>query len=107
MQTEHLISLLSATGRPVDTGWLRRSAWLGAAAALAVTLVLVVALLGTRRDLADALMTLPVLAKFAFGGGLAATALILFQRSLRPGLAARPLLPLTALPIALVCSPPS
>lgn len=102
MQTEHLISLLSATGRPVDTGRLRRSAWLGAAAALAVTLVLVVALLGTRRDLADALMTLPVLAKFAFGGGLAAAALILFQRSLRPGLEARPLLPLTALPIALV-----
>ncbi|TAJ31448.1 DUF1109 domain-containing protein [Bosea sp. (in: a-proteobacteria)] len=102
MQTEHLISLLSATGRPVDTGWLRRTAWLGAAAALAATLVLVVSLLGTRRDLATALTTLPVLAKFAFGGSVAAIALVLFQRSLRPGLPARPLLVLVVLPVALV-----
>lgn len=101
MQTDHLISVLSAAGRPVDTGWLRRAAWLGAAAALAVTIALVVWGLGTRRDLATALMTVPVLAKFAFGGSVAASALTLFQRSLRPGVPARPMLPLIALPIAL------
>jgi hypothetical protein len=102
MQTDDLISLLSASNQPVDTGWLRRATWLGALGALMLTAVLVVSTLGARRDLAGALMTVPVIAKFLFGFSLAAIALTLFQRSLRPGTRARPLLPLVALPVGFV-----
>lgn len=102
MQTDDLISVLSASNGPVDTGWLRRATWLGALGALMLTVVLVVSTLGVRRDLAGALMTVPVIAKFLFGSSVAVIALILFQRSLRPGTRARPLLPLIALPVGVV-----
>ncbi len=57
---------------------------------------------GPRLDLAAAVMTLPVLAKFALGASVAGLALIAFQRSLRPGRAAADLLALALLPIAAV-----
>lgn len=102
MQTDDLISLLSASNQPVDTGWLRRATWLGALGALMLTAVLVVSTLGVRRDLVGALTSVPVIAKFLFGSSIALIALTLFQRSLRPGMRARPLLALIALPIVLV-----
>jgi hypothetical protein len=102
MQTDDLISLMTASHRPVDTRWLRRVTWLCALAALAVTAVLVLLVLGARHDLASAWLTVPVVAKALFGAGVAGIALTLFQRSLRPGLKPGRYLPLVAVPIALV-----
>jgi hypothetical protein len=102
MKTDELISLMAAGHQPVDTGRLSRAAWLAAAAALALTMVVVVETLGMRPDLAAALRTVPVIAKIAFGAALAAIALVMFQRSLRPGLQPRRLLPLAAIPIVLI-----
>jgi hypothetical protein len=102
MQTDDLISLMTASHRPVDTGWLRRITWLGALAALAITAILVLSVLGARHDLASAWLTVPVLAKALLGAGVAGIALPLFQRSLRPGLKPGRYLPLVALPIAIV-----
>lgn len=102
MQTEHLISLLSATGRPVNSGWLRRAAWLAGMLGLVLTSAVVAIWLGARPDLATALTTPPVIAKFAFGAGVAGIALVLFERSLRPGLQVRALLPWFAVPAALL-----
>jgi len=99
MQTNDLISLMSASNRPVDTGWLRRATWLCALAALAVTAGLLLLTLGARPDLARAWMTLPVIAKAALGAGVATIALVLFQSSLRPGLKPLRRLPLVALPL--------
>lgn len=99
MQTNDLISLMSASARPVDTGWLRRATWLCALAALPATAGLVLLTLGTRPDFASAWMTLPVIAKAAFGASIATIALVLFQRSLRPGLKPARRLPLIALPL--------
>lgn len=102
MQTDDLISLLSAASQPVDTRWLRRATWLGALGALMLTIVLVASALGVRHNLSDVLMTVPVIAKLAFGASVAAIALTLFERSLRPGTRAQRLLPLIALPVGLV-----
>lgn len=102
MQTDDLISLMTAGHRPVDTGWLRRVTWLCTLAALAVTALLVLLVLGARRDLAVAWLTVPVIAKVLLGASVAGIALSLFQRSLRPGLRPRRFLPLVALPIVAV-----
>lgn len=99
MQTDDLISLMSASSQPVDTGWLRRTSWLGALGVLAVTAGLVLLTLGSRPDLASAWTTLPVIAKAAFGASVAAIALVLFQSSLRPGLKPARRLPFFALPL--------
>ena len=99
MQTDDLISLMSASSLSVDTGWLRRTTWLGALGVLAVTAGLVLLTLGSRPDLASAWTTLPVIAKAAFGASVAAIALVLFQSSLRPGLKPSRRLPFIALPL--------
>ncbi|MGX1740506.1 NrsF family protein [Bosea sp. NPDC055353] len=98
MQTNDLISLMSASARPVDTGWLRRATWLCAIAAVLATIGLVLLTLGTRPDFASAWTTLPVIAKAALGTSVAAIALVLFQSSLRPGLKPARRLPLVAIP---------
>ncbi|POR48292.1 NrsF family protein [Bosea psychrotolerans] len=104
MQTNDLISLMTASHQPVDTGWLRRATGIAALAALAVTIGLVLVTLGARRDLASAWMTLPVIAKALFGAGVAVIALVLFQRSLRPGLKPARLLPMVVIPLLLVAA---
>jgi hypothetical protein len=86
MRTDDLISVLAVDHGRVNSAWLRRATALISLSALAVTVLSVIATLGARRDIASALMTVPVLAKLAFGGSLAAIALVVFQRSLRPGL---------------------
>lgn len=101
MQTEDLISLMTASHQPVDTGGLRRATWLTALAALAVTAGLVLMTLGMRHDFASAWMTLPVLAKATLGASVAVIALGVFQTSLRPGLKRGQLIWLTAIPLAL------
>lgn len=102
MQTDDLISLMTADHQKVDTGGLRRATWLAALAVLAVTVVLVLLTLGARGDLASAWLTLPVLAKALFGASVATIALATFQRSLRPGLTPRRLLLLVAIPLTAV-----
>ena len=67
MQTDDLISVMTASHQPVDTGSLRRATWLAALAALAITIGLVLLTLGSRPDLAKAWMTQPVLAKVLLG----------------------------------------
>jgi hypothetical protein len=101
MQTDDLISVMTASHQPVDTGSLRRATWLAALAALAITIGLVLLTLGSRPDLAKAWMTQPVLAKVLLGASVATIALVLFQRSLRPGLKAARYLPLVGVPPAL------
>jgi hypothetical protein len=102
MQTDDLIAVLSAGQCSVDTGWLRRATWLCALAALALTALLVLLALGARPDLAGAWLTPPVVAKALLGASVASIALVLFQRSLRPGLKPGKGLPLVAIPLALV-----
>ncbi|RXT56158.1 hypothetical protein B6S44_08855 [Bosea sp. Tri-44] len=102
MKTDELISLMAASHQPVDTGRLRHATWLAAAVALSVTAMVLVNTLGVRPDLAAAIMTMPVIAKLLFGGSIAMISLILFQQSLRPGLQPRRLLPLAAIPVALI-----
>lgn len=102
MKTDELISLMAASHQPVDTGRLRHATWLAAVLALGVTATVLVNTLGVRPDLAAAIMTMPVIAKLLFGGSIAVIALILFQQSLRPGLQPRRLLPLAAIPVALI-----
>lgn len=101
MQTNELISLLSASHRPVDTGWLRRTTWLCAVFALAVTAGLVLLTLGSRPDFGSAWLTIPVLAKALLGASIAGIALPLFQRSLQPGRTVGKRLPLVAVPLLL------
>lgn len=98
MRTDDLISLMSASSRPIDTGWLRRATWLCALVALAATAGLVLFTLGPRPDFGDAWMTLPVIAKAALGASVAVIALSLFQSSLRPGLQPARRLPWVAVP---------
>jgi hypothetical protein len=102
MQTDDLIAMMTAGHRPVDTGWLRRASWFCALAALALTALLVLLALGPRPDLASAWLTRPVIAKVLLGASVASIALVLFQRSLRPGLKPGKYLPLVAIPVALV-----
>lgn len=104
MQTDELIAVMTAGHRPVDTGWLRRATWLCALAALAATILFVLLVLGARPDLAYAWSTPAVIAKMLLGAGVAGIALVLFQRSLRPGLKPGRRLPLVALPVALVAA---
>jgi len=104
MRTDDLISLMSASNRPVDTGWLRRGTWLAALAALALTVTLLVFTIGVRRNLAGVIATTPVIAKILFGVSIATIALILFQRSLRPGLRPKRLLPLAVIPVGVVAA---
>ena len=104
MQTDDLIAVMTAGHRPVDTGWLRRATWLCALAALALTAMLVLLILGARPDIAGAWLTRPVIAKALLGASVASIALVLFQRSLRPGLKPSRGLPFVAIPVALVAS---
>ncbi|WP_439495016.1 NrsF family protein [Bosea sp. (in: a-proteobacteria)] len=99
MQTDDLISVMTASHQPVDTGWLRRATGIAALGALVVTVTLVLATLGARPDLASTWMTLPVVAKALLGASVATIALMLFQRSLRPGLKTARLVPLVAVPL--------
>lgn len=102
MQTHDLISLMAAGHRQVDSAWLGRTTWLAGLGALFLTVLLVLATLGSRRDFAIAWMTTPVLTKAAFGASLAVVALSVFQRSLRPGAKPGKTLWLALLPILLV-----
>jgi hypothetical protein len=102
MRTEDLIAVMSASARPVDTGWLSRATWAAALVALLAAAALLMATLGVRPDIAVAMWTVPVIAKALFGASVAATALILFQRSLRPGAKPRRVLPFVAVPVAVV-----
>lgn len=102
MRTDDLIAVMTAGHRPVDTGWLRRATWLCAVAALALTVLLVFLILGARADIAGAWLTRPVIAKALLGASVASIALVLFQRSLRPGLKPGRALPLVAIPVAFV-----
>lgn len=104
MRTDDLISVMSASSQPIDTGWLRRGTWLAALAALVLTVALLGFTIGVRRNLAGAIVTTPVIAKILFGASIAIIALILFQRSLRPGLKPKRLLPLVAVPVGLVAA---
>lgn len=104
MKTDDLISLMTASHMPVDSGRLRCATWVWALATLAVTAALVLLTLGARADLSRALMTLPVIAKVLLGASVAGIALVLFHSSLRPGLKPARRLPLVLLPIALVMS---
>lgn len=104
MQTDELIAVMTAGHRPVDTGWLRRATWLAALAALVLTVALLGFTIGVRRNLAGVIVTTPVIAKILFGASIAVIALTLFQRSLRPGLKPKRLLPLVAIPVALVAA---
>jgi hypothetical protein len=102
MRTEDLIAMMSASARPVDTGWLGRATWGAAFAALLLAAALLTMTLGVRPDIAVAMWTVPVIAKALFGAGIAGIALPLFQRSLRPGASPRQLLPMIAVPAAIV-----
>ncbi|PTM40985.1 DUF1109 domain-containing protein [Bosea sp. 124] len=102
MQTDDLITLMTASHRPVDTGRLRRATWLAALIALAATAMLILLILGARADLATAWMTRPVLAKALLGASVATIALAAFQSSLRPGLKPLRLALLVAVPLAFV-----
>lgn len=104
MQTDDLISLMTASHQPVDTGWLKRATGIAALAALTVTVALVLVTLGRRPDFGTVWMTLPVVAKALLGASVAGIALVLFQRSLRPGLEPARLLPLAAIPLMLVAA---
>lgn len=101
MQTNDLISLMTASHQPVDTAWLRRATGLAALGALMATVALVLVTLGARPDFGGVWMTLPVVAKALLGASVAAIALTLFLRSLRPGLQTARLLPLVAIPLML------
>ncbi len=102
MKTDDLISLMSESARPVDTGWLSRATWFCAFVALVATAGLVLSTLGARRDLGTVWMTVPIFAKATLGFSVAVIALTLFQRSLRPGLRPTRRLPLVALPLFIV-----
>lgn len=104
MQTDELIAVMTAGHRRVNTGWLRRATWLCALAALLLTALLVLVVLGPRPDLAGAWSTPPVMAKALLGASIAGIALVLFQRSLRPGLKPGRKLPLVAVPLALAAA---
>ena len=104
MQTDDLITVMVAGHRPVDTRWLRRATWFCALAALTLTTALVLLILGVRADIAGAWLTRPVIAKAMLGASVASIALVLFQRSLRPGLKPGRALPLVAIPVALVAA---
>lgn len=102
MRTDELISVMTADHRRVDAAWLHRATAIAGVVALAITVLLVLVTLGPRRDLASAGMTLPVIAKLLLGASLTLIALVVFQRSLRPGLQPGRTLWLAALPIAAV-----
>lgn len=102
MRTEDLIAVMSASARPVDTGWLGRATWIAALVALLLAAALLKITLGVRPDIAAAMWTEPVIAKALFGASIAGVALVLFQRSLRPGLKPRRLLAMIAAPAAVV-----
>lgn len=101
MRTEDLISVITADLHPVDTAWLDRATALVALVALVVGVLLVLGTLGARPDFATSWMTRAVIIKTVFGGSLAGIALIVFQRSLRPGLRPGRILWLAALPVGL------
>ncbi|AMJ59627.1 NrsF family protein [Bosea sp. PAMC 26642] len=101
MRTEDLISVMTMDARPVNIAWLDRATAGTALVSLGVVVLLVLATLGARPDLAMSWITGAVIAKMAFGGSLAGVALVVFQRSLRPGLRPARGLWLSLLPIAL------
>jgi hypothetical protein len=85
MRTDQLIALMTADHGKIEPGALRRATWAAAAVTLVVCGLFVLVTVGGRADLASAWSTLPVLAKALLGAGVAAFALVVFQRSLRPG----------------------
>ena len=99
MRTDDLIATLTADHRVVDTTWLNRATVWTALFALAITVLLVLATLGPRRDFASQWLMGAVTVKVAYGACLAGLALVVFQRSLRPGLQPGRLLWLCLLPI--------
>lgn len=102
MKTDDLVTLLASDSGPVERASFARATGLTALAGLAACAAAVLLLFGPRLDLAAALVTPPVLAKFALGASVAALALIAFQRSLQPGRAAVGVLALVLLPVAAV-----
>jgi hypothetical protein len=102
MKTDDLVTLLASDAGPVARAGFARATGLTALAGLAACSAAVLWMFGPRLDLAAAVMTLPVLAKFALGASVAGLSLIAFQRSLRPGRAAGGLLGLVLLPVAAV-----
>jgi hypothetical protein len=102
MKTDELISLMAASDRPVDTGWLGRTTWLAALLATVATVGLVLLTLGARHDLAATWASGPVLTKALFGASVATIALAAFQKSLRPGLKPRKGFALVAVPVLAV-----
>lgn len=104
MKTDDLLAVLATDAGRVDTARLTRGTALVALAGLAVTAGALLLMLGARADLAAALATPPLLAKFALGGSVAGLALLAFQRSLRPGRAAGRALWLVAVPLAMMAA---
>lgn len=102
MRTQDLISVMTADLHPVDTAWLDRATALTAVAALGIVVLLVLATLGLRHDLAMSWSEGAVVTKMAFGGSLAGIALLVFRRSLRPGLRPGRTFWLVLVPIGLV-----
>lgn len=102
MKTDDLAAILASDAGPVGTANFARATGLTALAGLAACAAAVLLMVGPRIDLASAMATTPVLAKFALGASVAGLALAAFQRSLRPGRAAAGVLALVLLPVAAV-----
>lgn len=100
MKTSELIDLLCATRLTVDPQRLAKGAFACGVAATILVILLVVATIGPRLDLAEAWRTPPVLLKLAFGASVAFIALRLFLATLKPGLSPARRLPSAALPFA-------
>lgn len=102
MKTDDLIAVLSTDAGRVDTAWLSRTTGLVALLALVATAVAVLMTLGGRAHLGSALATPPVLAKLALGAAVSASALLAYERSLRPGRSAAGALWLALVPVVVI-----
>ncbi len=100
MKTGELIDLLCAARLTVDPQRLAKGALVCGVGAALLAILLVVATIGPRLDLAEAVSTPPVLLKLVFGASVALVALRLFLATLKPGLAPARGLPSAALPFA-------
>ncbi len=98
MKTSELIDLLSSTALPVEQHWLVKITLVCAMAATILALVLVVATIGPRVDIAEAWQQPPTILKVVFGASVAVAAVKLFLGSLRPGWSPGRSLPLLAIP---------
>ncbi|HEV2555558.1 MAG TPA: DUF1109 domain-containing protein [Bosea sp. (in: a-proteobacteria)] len=102
MKTDDLAAILASDAGPVGTANFARATGLTALAGLAACAAAILFTIGPRIDLAFAMATTPVLAKFALGASVAGLALFAYQRSLRPGRATAGVLALVLLPVAAV-----